>query len=108
MAWISSWGFTGTRINCSKIYKDPKNVGKVLPKPKVKKAKPVGGTKYHSLSWNQENSPENWVSEDILNIVAYNDVVDSSEKSCNTLKSRDKRDRRHTVGILKIWFVTNV
>ena len=71
-----------------------------MPKPKVKKTKRVGGTKYHLLSWNQENSPENWVSEDILNIVAYNDVVDSSEKSCNTLKSRDKWDKRHTVGIL--------
>ena len=82
------------------FYEDKSHFGKNLPNPVVKNSKQVGGTKYHLLSWQKESEAENWVSEDVLKIYAQNEALDSAGKSCNTLKFRDKRDRRHTVGIL--------
>ena len=82
------------------FYDVPGHIGKCIPKPTISNSKIAGGKKYHLLSWKATAGSKSWVAEDIISLVAMNDESTKEETTCNTLKSKDKRDRRHTVGIL--------
>ena len=87
---------------------DPKRLGKSLPEPRIKCQKSSGGQTHYFLSWgdsvdSEDHLPKDkWVTEDFFKIASEDgDLVTQLETlSCNTKKTKDKRDRRHTVGIL--------
>ena len=62
----------------------------------------VGVGAYHLLSWENDDTAENWVPEEFFNILSNEGETQNTleEESCQTWKSRDKRVLRHTVGIL--------
>ena len=81
-------------------YKEASKLGKKLPDPQIKHTKTIGGVEYHFLQWDGE-STGNWFEEDIFKIVSEDGEISSTvDLTCNTRKSRDKRERRPTVGIL--------
>ena len=83
-----------------KYYSDPYKLGQKLPDPQIKHTKTIGGVDYHFLQWGGETTG-NWHDEDFFKIVSEDGELSSTiHVSCNTRKSRDKRERRHTVGIL--------
>ena len=79
--------------------KNPAKLGKVLPNPKIKHSKTIGETVIHKLSWGDEPGAE-WISEDFFKLLDDNgEITESTEStSCNTRKSRDKRQNVHSVG----------
>ena len=84
-----------------KYYTDNvKRVGSILPNPRIKHTKKVGGSEVHLLSWEGESGSE-WVHEDFFHYLSEEGEVLNSNMtvSCNTRKSRDKTCRRHTVGV---------
>ena len=54
------------------------------------------------LEWNQKDKSKEIleVEEDLFDIDADKLCADLLKSSCNTRKVKDKRDRRHTAGIL--------
>ena len=77
-----------------------------MPESKIKCKKKSAGQIFYYLSWgnNKDDSvPEDrWVTEDFFQIASEDGelVTQLEDLSCNTKKTKDKRDRRHTVGIL--------
>ena len=77
---------------------DESRLGQQLPKPRIKHTKKIGDTLIHKLSWGDEAGGE-WLEEDFFNALTVDGESLSTNVSCNTRKSRDKRERRHTVGV---------
>lgn len=79
---------------------DRTRLGKKLPNPKIKATKQVGDSTYHLLSFEGE-AGRDWLHEDLFKVLDEygEETLIEIESSCNTRKSRDKRERRHTVGI---------
>ena len=78
---------------------DMARLGLDIPKPKIKWTKEGGsGEMFHFLSWGRTGT---WVSDDELTDSIFNLEFATSipESSCNTRKEKDKRSRRHTVGL---------
>ena len=82
-----------------RFYEKPGNFGKPLPKPRIEKTKQVadGSEVFHFLKWGEEDSGE-WISECLFELDA--DSVVEEISTCNTRKIKEKRDRRHTCGVL--------
>ena len=81
------------------FYDNPVNIGKKLPAPQIQHTKVIAGVKHHYLKWG--NTEGDWLSEDFFKILnADGELVETSQTVCNTRKSRDKRYKRHTVGLL--------
>ena len=84
---------------CRRYYEaDPSRLGQKLPKPRIKHTKKIGETLLHKLSWGDEAGGE-WLEDDWFQVLSENLTSESTNVSCNTRKSRDKRERRHTVGV---------
>ena len=100
----------------SKFYENPNNLGKNLPEPRIKHTQKVanGSEVFHYLEWGAETSGE-WIADSLFDLDM--DRVIENVSSCNTrkviclyfiiliftlliFKVKDKRDRRHTCGIL--------
>ena len=82
-------------------YKDASKLKNKLPNPVIKHSKTLkDGSKYHQLSWGNEKGGQ-WLKQDWFDIAnADGDLTNTSDdNTCNTRKSRDKRERRHTVGL---------
>jgi hypothetical protein len=79
-------------------YEDETKLGTKLPAPQIKHTKTVDGVKHHYLKWGTEEG--DWLSEEFFNIVNDDDeIVEHETLTCNTRKSRDKRVKRHTLGL---------
>ena len=79
--------------------KNPAKLGKVLPNPKIKHSKAIGDTVIHKLSWGDEPGAE-WMSDDFFKLLdEKGEITESTLSSCNTRKSRDKRQNVHSVGV---------
>ena len=78
---------------------DLDRLGKEIPKPKIKWTKAGGpGEKFYFLSWGNSGT---WVNTEELQESLF-DLESQAfipESSCNTRKEKDKRSRRHTVGL---------
>ena len=82
-----------------KFYEKKSNLGKTLPASTIKHTKTIGGIKHHYLKWDNEEG--DWLSEDFFKIINEDgEIVETIIPDCNTRKSRDKRVKRHTLGIL--------
>jgi hypothetical protein len=82
-----------------KFYEDKSKIGKTLPSPTIKHTKTVGGVKHHYLKWGDAEG--DWVSDDFFKIISEDgEIFENHQPTCNTRKSRDKRVKRHTVGLL--------
>ena len=83
---------------------DRKNIKKQIPGPRIKKTtRLANGTEmYIELEWNQKDKTKevSEVEENLFDIDADKLCEDELKSSCNTRKVKDKRDRRHTAGIL--------
>ena len=79
---------------------DIKRLGSILPNPRIKHTKKVGGSEVHLLSWEGEAGSQ-WLHEDFFHFLSEDGEVLNSNMTvtCNTRKSRDKTCRRHTVGV---------
>ena len=77
---------------------DESRLGKLLPEPRVKHTKRAGDEIYHYLSWDGiSDEPSRWVGDSFFKIAADDGEIVSQledENSCNTQKTKDKRDRR--------------
>ena len=86
------------------FYSDPKNLKKQIPGPRVlKTTKLKNGTEmYVELVWDPKDSTKEILEldENLFDIDADKLCEDELKSSCNTRKTKDKRDRRHTAGIL--------
>ena len=83
------------------FYEDKTRLSSKLPNPVIKSTKTLAnGSKYHYLSWGGGKGGK-WLSQDWFEIAnGDGDLTSSVEvNTCNTRKSRDKRERRHTVGL---------
>ena len=71
----------------------------MLPEPRIKETRKVADNSevFHFLEWGSESGGQ-WVEDNLFDLDADRVIVDVS--SCNTRKVRDKRDRRHTCGVL--------
>ena len=79
-------------------------LSKPLPDPKIKYVKRAGDEKYYYLSWGSETVEGNpWKGANFFSLASEDGemfpLIDE-DMSCNTKKTKDKRERRHTVGIL--------
>ena len=91
--------FKYDNAHCRRYYEsDTSRLGQRLPKPKIKHTKKIGETLLHKLSWGDEAGGE-WLEDDWFQTLSENLISESTNVSCNTRKSRDKRERRHTVGV---------
>lgn len=83
---------------------DLKRLGKPLPDPKIKHVKRAGDEVYYYLSWGDEKVKGNpWKGKNFFALASEDGEIVSlldEDKSCNTKKTKDKRERRHTVGIM--------
>ena len=82
-----------------------RNLGKPVPNPTIKYSKKSGGETFYYLSWgksNGEDQPRNkWVGESFFSLASEDgDLLSQIDSSCNTKKTKDRRDRRHSCGIL--------
>ena len=77
---------------------DKSRLGQRLPKPSIKHTKKVGDTLLHKLCWGDESGGE-WLEEDFFDALTAEGETVTTNVSCNTRKSRDKRERRHSVGV---------
>ena len=84
------------------FYKTKNNLKKPLPGPIVKRTKQVGSNEiFLDLEWSSKNSSKDtFASEDLFSLNADELCAEAMKSTCNTRKVRDKRDRRHTAGIL--------
>ena len=84
------------------FYKNEKNLGKAIPGPKIKQTKHVenGTEMFVNLEWTNDASKEAFDGEDLFDLDADRLCEEAMKSTCNTRKVRDKRDRRHTAGIL--------
>ena len=78
---------------------DHKRLGKPLPEPRIKYTKRAGDEIYHYLTWEGGDSDTNprWVGESFFSLASEDGEIVSQleeDKSCNTKKTKDKRDRR--------------
>ena len=59
---------------------------------------------YYYLSWEgEDNQDGQWVGQSFFDLASEDGEIVSQledDQSCNTKKTKDKRDRRHTVGIM--------
>ena len=79
-----------------KFYEDKSKIGKT---PTIKHTKIVGGVKHHYLKWGDAEG--DWVSDDFFKTISEDgEIFENHQPTCNTRKSRDKRVKRHTVGLL--------
>lgn len=80
--------------------KNPGKLGKALPNPKIKHTKKIGESVIHKLSWGDEPGAE-WISDDFFKLLDdQGEILESTvSTSCNTRKSRDKRQNVHSVGV---------
>ena len=69
-----------------------------LPKPRIKATKKIGDTLVHKLAWGAEGGGE-WLEDDWFATMSEDLTPETTNVTCNTRKSRDKRERRHTVGV---------
>ena len=73
-------------------------LGSPLPEPRVKHSKRAGDEIYHYLSWDGvSDEPSQWVGDSFFKIAADDGELVSqfeNDNSCNTHKTKDKRDRR--------------
>ena len=85
------------------FYQNSKNLGKQIPPPKIKSKKNLsnGTEMYVELEWDQSDDTLEVLKceEDLFEIDA-DKLCEDEMSSCNTRKVRDKRDRRHTAGII--------
>ena len=82
-------------------YNETSKLKTKLPNPVIKHSKTLkDGSKYHQLSWGNEKGGQ-WLKQDWFDIAnADGDLTNTSDdNTCNTRKSRDKRERRHRVGL---------
>ena len=77
---------------------NPSKLGKQIPNPKIKHTKKIGDTLIHKLCWGDEEGDE-WIDDDFFKIVNDHGESVSMLSSCNTRKSRDKRENAHSVGV---------
>ena len=83
-------------------YSDVSKLGTRLPEPIIKHTKVVGENQYHYLSWSGEKGGK-WLDESFFNIASEDGSVMSTVRelnSCGTRKSRDKRVKDSTLGLL--------
>ena len=81
-------------------YSDPSKLGSKLPEPVIKHTKTIGNSQYHYLSWTGEKGGR-WLGEDFFKIASEDGGVMSTIKNtCGTRKSRDKRVKAASLGIL--------
>ena len=77
---------------------DPQRLGKPIPEPRIKYTKRAGNEVYHYLTWGGgEGEPlSRWVGDSFFSLAAEDgEIVTQLEGgSCNTKKTKDKRDRR--------------
>ena len=78
---------------------DPQRLGKPIPEPRIKYTKRAGNEVYHYLTWGGgEGEPlSRWVGDSFFSLAAEDgEIVTQLEgdRSCNTKKAKDKRDRR--------------
>ena len=77
----------------------------------VKHTKKIGNTKYHYLKWGTEKGGQ-WLDEDYFKVVTEDGEVSTMAAtpvvSCGTRKSRDKRVKRHTVGLFVVAYPCGV
>ena len=87
--------FTGT-VPANKNY-----VTGTVP-AKVKRTKQVGSNEiFLDLEWSSESSSgDTFATEELFDLNADILCSEAMKSSCNTRKVRDKRDRRHTAGVL--------
>ena len=85
-------------------YEEDDRLGLPLPEPRVKYSKKAGNEVYYYLSWEGgEEQTGRWVGKSFFSLAAEDGEIVSQleeDKSCNTKKIKDKRERRHTVGIM--------
>ena len=80
-------------------YDDDQRLGKPLPEPRIKYTKRAGNEVYHYLTWagGEGDNLSRWVGDSFFSLAAEDgEIVTQLEddKSCNTKKTKDKRDRR--------------
>ena len=83
-------------------YSKNENIGKALPKPKIKRTKHINNESeiYIELEWGcNDTSKDVFEDEDLFDLDADKLCEEAMKSTCNTRKIRDKRDRRHTAGI---------
>ena len=72
--------------------------GKPLPEPKIKWSKKAGDEVYYYLSWEGEgDNTSQWVGQSLFSLASEDGEIVSQleeDKTCNTTKTKDKRDRR--------------
>ena len=78
---------------------DSQRFGKPLPEPRIKHTKRAGNELYHYLSWGGADGEQisRWVGESFFSLASEDGEIVSQldeDKSCNTKKTKDKRDRR--------------
>ena len=83
-------------------YRNEENLGHPIPVPKVKRTKQVGSNEiFLDLEWSSESSSgDTFATEELFDLNADILCSEAMKSSCNTRKVRDKRDRRHTAGVL--------
>ena len=85
-------------------YEKVDRLGLPLPEPRIKYSKKAGDEVYYYLSWEGgEDQTDRWVGKSFFSLAAEDGEIVSQleeDKSCNTKKTKDKRERRHTVGIM--------
>jgi hypothetical protein len=86
------------------FYCKDENIQKQIPGPRISKTTKLknGAEMFIELEWNQKDKSKEIleVEEDLFDIDADKLCADLLKSSCNTRKVKDKRDRRHTAGIL--------
>ena len=87
-------------------YKEKSNLGLPLPSPSIKLTRKVGQDSevYHHLEWKISEHPRKELElengETLFDLDADKLSEEELVSTCNTRKVKDKRDRRHTAGIL--------
>ena len=86
----------------SEFYKNKSNLRKTIPGPAVRCTKQVGDSEiFLDLEWSPKTSvKDTFASEELFSMNADALCSEALRSTCNTRKIRDKRDRRHTAGIL--------
>ena len=78
-------------------YKDPAKLGSKLPEPVIKHTKNIGDSQFHYLKWTGEKGGR-WLEDNFFNIATEDGVI--VENTCGTRKSRDKRVKAASLGLL--------
>ena len=80
-------------------YNGDDKLGKPLPEPRIKYSKRAGDEVYYYLSWDGEEGEKlsKWVDKSFFSLASEDGELFSQleeEKTCNTKKTKDKRERR--------------